>query len=158
MGKTSCFDGNIRAFLIIWKIVFSLMIIFSGLSILKAVHSFKKVDKVGAFHVLIIIQAAYLLMNGIFGIVNTFIAKKKYLALQIICGIGFIIVLFLFISFWIKVSKKENLDTKVIEILYYCVMGLCLLNQIISFILNYKVNSFFLQFVRKVFKESVIKG
>lgn len=159
LSQSSLVSRHYRLFKFIWMCCFILYLAgsvgnFSQLMI----FSFVKKLPFDIFFILTLVSAAFLAIGGVYGLYcNVKVEKRKIKVLQ---GLGIINICFtlpfLFIIYLgvIEENKQKLLDENVV--LYFICYSFLLILELISLLLNHKMNEFYKNFNQTVIRECLL--
>ena len=159
LSQSSLVSRHYRLFKFIWMCCFILYLAgsvgnFSQLMI----FSFVKKLPFDIFFILTLVSAAFLAIGGVYGLYcNVKVEKRKIKVLQ---GLGIINICFtlpfLFIIYLgvIEENKQKLLDENVV--LYFICYSFLLILELISLLLNHKLNEFYKNFNQTVIRECLL--
>ena len=159
LSQSSLVSRHYRLFKFIWMCCFILYLAgsvgnFSQLMI----FSFVKKLPFDIFSILTLVSTAFLAIGGVYGLYcNVRVEKRKIKVLQ---GLGIINICFtlpfLFIIYLgvIEENKQKLLDENVV--LYFICYSFLLILELISLLLNHKMNEFYKNFNQTVIRECLL--
>ncbi|MCQ2818618.1 MAG: hypothetical protein MJ252_15225 [archaeon] len=157
LGEDSAFNRNILCLLVLWKIFFVLLILFGISLIVLSILSFKNED-VGFSQILFLFPYIFMIANGGFGLYNSLAQRKRHVLLQTLSFLGLILLIILVILLIVGVLLNIYKLVGGKKAIYIIIIILSLILQVAVIVFNFKINKFYIEFTRKIFKESVITG